>query len=297
MNDQRIDEYREVYEKRWKASFNTPDADILALSNPKRQVEFFYYMYNNFISEAIESHFGNTNGKQLLELGCGRATSSIYQALRGGLDVTATDYSPAALKVAKNNCLEYGVEAKLRNENIFDLSFENNYFDVVISLGLMEHIEDSTTAYGEMLRVLRPGGLMIALNVPEHPQNIQRIANPFNKLLTACRTLMSGEENKPWLDKKTRSKTDNVYRSVLYGREVADLVMSCGFSDVKAYEVNPFPTFDPVPGHIDLLIVKTFQLMLWIRKKIDKTKDPFWCGEKNSRANFVVAIKGKVDVA
>jgi SAM-dependent methyltransferase len=49
-----------------------------------------------------------------------------------------------------------------RKENIESLSIEDKSFDVVICLHVLEHVNDRK-AVGELYRVLRPGGLLIAM--------------------------------------------------------------------------------------------------------------------------------------
>jgi ubiquinone/menaquinone biosynthesis C-methylase UbiE len=285
------DKYIDVYEKRWKFSKGTRDEDILALEKPKRQVEFFYNRYNNFISDEIRKIIGNCENKKLLEIGCGRATSSISQALRLGINVVPTDYSEGALKIARKNLDKYGVNAEARRENLYNLSFEDEFFDVVISLGVMEHIEQPERAYREMFRVLKSNGVMLSMNVPERPDNIQRIAAPINKVLAKIKEIFGKREARPWLDKETRSKTADVYRSELNGREFAKIVRGAGFKNVEAVEVNPFPTFDPLPEWMDYLAVKIYELIMVLRKIMFIENNPFVCRQENSRAHFIVAQK------
>ncbi len=49
-----------------------------------------------------------------------------------------------------------------RRENIEELTIPDKAFDVVICLHVLEHVDDRT-ALGELYRVLRPGGLLIAM--------------------------------------------------------------------------------------------------------------------------------------
>ncbi len=46
----------------------------------------------------------------------------------------------------------------LRNENIEDQTFDDDIFDVVIHLDVMEHVFDPFKALNEIYRTLRPGG-------------------------------------------------------------------------------------------------------------------------------------------
>jgi len=57
-----------------------------------------------------------------------------------------------------------------KNKKVFladarNLPFEDNYFDIVVALEILEHIRDDNLAIKEIKRVLRGGGLLI-LSVP-----------------------------------------------------------------------------------------------------------------------------------
>lgn len=281
-----------VYDRRWAKSSGTKDEDILAIHNPGTQVSFFYYHYNQFISNHLKRHLGeNLKGKRLLELGCGRGTSSIYQAVTNGLEVVPTDYSEGAVAIANRNMEKYGVSGKAVQADIFNLPFPEGSFDVVISLGVMEHIERAADAYREMRRMLKPGGVMISMNVPEFPDNIQRIGAPINQLLLKIKDSFALQDNKPWLDPKSRSKTADVHRSTKTGSLFAEMAYQGGFKTVEIFEVNPFPTIDPLPKWGDWLVTRLYFFILWLRKTFARMKAPFLSNPDNSRAHFLVAVK------
>ena len=283
---------KKVYDRRWAKSSGTSDEDILSLENPKTQVSFFYYQYNRFISKQFLDYFGDTEGRKLLEIGCGRGTSSIFQAIKSGMDVVPTDYSDGAVKIAQRNLDKYGVTAKAYQADMFNLPFEEKTFDAVISLGVMEHIEKATDAYHQMWKMLKPGGMMISMNVPEKPNNIQRIAVPINKLFLFIRNFLSKEDKKPWLDSKSRSKTADVYRTECTGIDFSEFAKEAGFDEVEIYEINPFPTIDPLPKWADRLVVKFYNFLLYVRK-VGGMKEPFCSTKRNSRTHFIVAIKNQ----
>lgn len=54
---------------------------------------------------------------------------------------------------------------RCRKEDVTNLSFADNTFDVVLSNQVMEHIMDESKFLTELLRVLKPGGLFL-LNFP-----------------------------------------------------------------------------------------------------------------------------------
>ena len=282
---------KDVYDRRWARSSGTKDEDILSLHNPYTQVSFFYYHYNRFISTQLKRHLDELKGKRLLELGCGRGTSSIYQAVIHGLEVVPTDYSEGAVTIANRNMDKYGVPGQAVQADIFNLPFPPGSFDVVISLGVMEHIENAVDAYREMHRMLRPGGVMISMNVPEKSDNIQRIASPLNRLLVQIKDSFAIQDNKPWLDPKSRSKTADVHRSTMTGSMFAEKASQGGFERIEVFEVNPFPTIDPLPKWGDWLVTRLYFFILWLRKNLGGMSEPFLSNIDNSRAHFLVGIK------
>jgi len=280
-----------LYDKRWQASRGTKDQDILSLRNPDGQVKFFYYYYNCFIRDIFKKCFTNCKGKKMLEVGCGRATSSIFQALSLGIDILPVDYSEKALDIARDNIARYGLHASVQQADLLALPFEKESFDSVISLGVMEHIAETEKAFSEMYRVLKDKGVMISMNVPEKPTNIQRIAALPNRILVRMERVFKKDDRKPWLDKKRNQKTSDVHRTSLEGSGFAQHAKAAGFCDVEVVEYNPFPVFNPIPAWVDRCVVGFYEMVLFFRKHILRMRDPFMSSIKNSRVHFIVARK------
>lgn len=57
--------------------------------------------------------------------------------------------------------------AGVRHENVEALSFGDESFDLVVSNDVLEHVNDPEKALAELLRILRPGGVLI-MTVPFH---------------------------------------------------------------------------------------------------------------------------------
>ena len=281
----------EIYERRWGQSFGTSDENILELDRPKSQVSFFYLNYNKMITNILMDTFGDLKDLRMLEVGCGRGTASIYQAIVNELQVTPVDFSKKAVAIASKNLNRYNLPDNAVQADIFSLPFEPRSFDVVLSLGVMEHIEETVKAYRCMQNMLCDGGIMLSMNVPEKPENIQKIAVPINKLFKKISKWGSKTDNKPWLDEESRSKTANVYRTNKTSGDFANMVSDAGFTEVEIVEVNPFPTFDPLPLLGELFIVKLYELILLFRRKCFRMPEPFISNEANSRTHFIVGRK------
>jgi ubiquinone/menaquinone biosynthesis C-methylase UbiE len=102
---------------------------------------------------------------------CRQATGEVLEVAVGtGLNlglypeqatVTGMDLSPAMLDVARRRAAELGREVDLRVGNAQRLEFDDASFDsVVCTFGLCA-VPDDGGAVDEMVRVLRPGGLLL----------------------------------------------------------------------------------------------------------------------------------------
>jgi ubiquinone/menaquinone biosynthesis C-methylase UbiE len=116
----------------------------------------------------------------VLEAGCGTGRFT-YNMARAGHRVTGLDYSPAMLETcAKRGAEEGGAEnVELVEGSIFELPFDDNTFDAVLSVHVLMHLPEHDAALLELLRVVKPGGLVIFDIRNRHSLN--RISYPFRR--------------------------------------------------------------------------------------------------------------------
>jgi ubiquinone/menaquinone biosynthesis C-methylase UbiE len=74
-----------------------------------------------------------------------------------GIDLTAN--SDGVHEVFRKR----GIETFLRNGNVLDMPYADNYFDTVLLIAILEHlkVENQSKAFQEILRVLKPGGQVV----------------------------------------------------------------------------------------------------------------------------------------
>jgi len=89
------------------------------------------------------------HGQRVLEVGCGQGHLTKRLAERG-IDITGVDANPNASEVAETDRVLH-----MKGES---LEFDNESFDVVLSVHALEHIPPLDQAVAEMARVLKPGG-------------------------------------------------------------------------------------------------------------------------------------------
>ena len=95
-------------------------------------------------------------GKTVLDAGCGTGELTYLVAKSKAKKVVGVDYSEEAIVVARNN---------YRLPNLFfekmDLGSVVEKFDVVVSLGTLEHLNDPLGALRKLKNLLRPGGSLV----------------------------------------------------------------------------------------------------------------------------------------
>jgi ubiquinone/menaquinone biosynthesis C-methylase UbiE len=95
--------------------------------------------------------------KYVLDAGCGGGRYSYAISLLGARKVMAVDYGNQGLSVAKKN-YKNAKNLYFKKENILDLSFKDNTFDVVFCNGVLHHTSNLKKGISEILRVCKPGG-------------------------------------------------------------------------------------------------------------------------------------------
>lgn len=104
---------------------------------------------------------GLDHDSRVLDVGC--ATGGMMAALSGLGRFTGLDANPKAAEMAR---VKSGNPVVIGNATA--MPFDDDAFDGVTALDVLEHIEDDAAAVHEIRRVLKPGGPLIA-TVPCHP--------------------------------------------------------------------------------------------------------------------------------
>jgi ubiquinone/menaquinone biosynthesis C-methylase UbiE len=98
-------------------------------------------------------------GSLVVDLGCGRGTTSIALARRFGIrDLTAFDLSRALLDAAATRFAAHGLDIATRQGDFHHLPFETSTLDAVIAAFCLYHSPDPSQVIGEIARCLRRSG-------------------------------------------------------------------------------------------------------------------------------------------
>lgn len=90
----------------------------------------------------------------VLDAGCGHGNYVIDENRRGISWAVGVDALETA--VTNNVCLD-----EIKISNLTKLPFENNSFDIVVSLWVLEHLSEPEKVFSEISRVLKPGGVFM----------------------------------------------------------------------------------------------------------------------------------------
>lgn len=119
---------------------------------------------------AIESFAGTGNpfrlgeipaGAHIVDIGSGAGIDSLIAARLVGPEgrVIGIDMTPEMLEKAERSAAEGGfAQAEFRHGLAESLPVEDEWADIVISNGVLNLCPDKATAYGEIHRILKPGG-------------------------------------------------------------------------------------------------------------------------------------------
>jgi SAM-dependent methyltransferase len=101
--------------------------------------------------------FGELDGKDVLEIGCGSGVHARLLAAAGAR-VTAVDLTPTAVEMTRRRLELHGLEGTVLEADAESLPFADASFDFAWSWGVIHHSADTARVVAEVARVLRPGG-------------------------------------------------------------------------------------------------------------------------------------------
>lgn len=235
----------------------------------QRQLNLYYYFI--FIKEILKK----IEAKNFIEIGCGRATTSLYLARYLNLKAALLDNEKEAIAIARSEFIKKGLTADFYVADALNCNLADNSFDAIISIGLAEHINDTGQLLKEEYRLLRPGGVMISLNVPK------KFSIQF--LNTIMRFL------KKIFGQYKESVRKDYYRNDLGPKDYTKIAEKIGFKNIKIINVCPFPIYTPIKLATDKKITKVNKFILKIRGLF--LPYPYKTNYLISQAHFLVGYK------
>jgi len=132
------------------------------IQNLQKRKNWFLHGRNHLALSLIKKHANVIEPVKVLDVGCSEG-GFLATLKSNGFDFSGIDVNQSALDLCKN----YGCQDNVKYGDALSIPFENETFDVVTLLDIIEHIEDDSKALKESMRVCKAGG-MILIFVPAH---------------------------------------------------------------------------------------------------------------------------------
>lgn len=113
----------------------------------------------------------------LIEAGCGGSQFLPYFAKQFGLRVAGIDYSETGCANVSQALADQGVDGTIHLGDMFSPPAAMGTFDVVVSIGLLEHFLDTAAAIRALSAMGRSGGMILSIipNMTHLPGLLQKI--------------------------------------------------------------------------------------------------------------------------
>ncbi|MCX7877642.1 MAG: methyltransferase domain-containing protein [Ignavibacteria bacterium] len=136
--------------------------------------KFFYFflgvifLRERYVKRKISELFSHENPVKILDAGSGFGQYSYYMANKfPDAEILAVDVKTDYLEDCKYFFKECGINnTKFEFADLTEINFENE-FDLILSVDVMEHIEDDIGVFKNFFRALKKGGRVI-INTPSN---------------------------------------------------------------------------------------------------------------------------------
>jgi SAM-dependent methyltransferase len=113
------------------------------------------------------TRLGLKPGQAVLDAGCGPGTDTfdLEELVMPGGRVVGVDSSEVMITVARQRAIASGSQAQFMLSDVCALELPDETFDLARCVMLLLHVRDPASAIDEMVRVLRPGGQLVCIDV------------------------------------------------------------------------------------------------------------------------------------
>jgi 2-polyprenyl-6-hydroxyphenyl methylase / 3-demethylubiquinone-9 3-methyltransferase len=118
--------------------------------------------------QAFDPIVGSWRGRRVLDLGCAGGFMAEAMAARGA-SVTGIDPAGRAVAAAREQSRVSGSSIDYLVGVGEQLPFKNAPFDTIVSVDVLEHVQDLAAVIAEVGRVLQPGGLFLFDTINRNP--------------------------------------------------------------------------------------------------------------------------------
>jgi SAM-dependent methyltransferase len=130
------------------------------LQTHRAEDRHWWYQGRRRVLERAIERLGLPDRASILDAGCGSGRNMIELARYGS--VTGVELSDASVELARERH-----SGEVLEGSVMDMPIDADTFDLVVSLDVIEHLDDDVGALRELRRVTRPGGALL-VTVPAY---------------------------------------------------------------------------------------------------------------------------------
>ena len=211
----------------------------------------YYIEYKRRSYELLELRPGLT----VLEAGCGLGDDAyrIAERVAPGGEVVAVDFSAGMIEEAQSRYPSAFLPIYFETGDVRTLPFSDHTFARCRIDRTLQHVPQPERAVAELVRVLEPGGLLLAYDNDWGTFTIEAADEETTRAVEAC-----------WRDSFTNGRI---------GRDLPDLFAAAGLSDIQAYSstsvIDGFEVADQI-----------YNLRQTVQKAAAAGKIPEECGRR-----------------
>ena len=145
--------------------------------------------FTDFVRDTLQPR----PGRRILDVGCGHGTAEVKLS-RGRLtqvDLVAVDLIVERVTEAHAAARAHNIDAHFAAADACRLPFADATFDSVFCVAVLQHIGDVRRAVGEMARVTRPGGRIVAVEPDNAARYFYRSVDDGRRAHEAARRFFS----------------------------------------------------------------------------------------------------------
>ncbi|MGE3654975.1 MAG: class I SAM-dependent methyltransferase [Flavobacteriales bacterium] len=167
---------------------------------------YFHFDYNiKLRTEIVAELIGNNHYNNALDMPCGNGMISLKN-IKNFNQLTLVDFSENMIALAKG----YAAQEKINNVSffcgdIFDTNFNDETFDIIISLGILAHVDDVDKFLTFIQSKVKKGGVIVIQNT-----NSSHFYSKLIRLYLGVRQLMGKDKYK--LNKVPASQLENSFK-------------------------------------------------------------------------------------
>lgn len=228
------------------------DSCLFTRNQPGTLYQFWQRAYARDLISFAQRH----GCESFLELGCGRATTSMYLADKGYRNISLVDLSRDAHRLAASNFNQMGLRlppfilADVRSSGL-----PSGSFDCIYNIGLLEHFDDPAEVLHETYRLLKPGGVVFMPIFPERTPTLAFFLRCALNPLSFARRWWRG----------VAPDEHHIKRTIAPCTHYENLCIDTGFSWSECMHYNPFPKVVRDSFYERKVVLSFYRTAEWIR--------------------------------